>query len=34
VKELQALGIHVTVDSHAEGGHQGISSPFGNGSEE
>ncbi len=34
VKELQALGIHVTMDSHAEGGHQGISSPFGNGSEE
>ena len=29
VKELQALGIHVTMDSHAEGGHQGISSPFG-----
>ncbi len=34
VKELQALGIHVTMDSHAEGGHAGISSPFGNGSEE
>jgi DNA-directed RNA polymerase subunit beta len=34
VKELQALGIHVTMDSHAEGGHQGISSPFGNGSED
>ena len=34
VKELQALGIHVTMDSHAEGGHQGISSPFGAGSEE
>ena len=25
VKELQALGIHVTMDSHAEGGHAGIS---------
>ena len=34
VKELQALGIHVTMDSHAEGGHAGISSPFGPGSEE
>ena len=34
VKELQALGIHVTMDSHAEGGHAGISSPFGIGSEE
>jgi DNA-directed RNA polymerase subunit beta len=34
VKELQELGIHVTMDSHAEGGHAGISSPFGNGSEE
>jgi DNA-directed RNA polymerase subunit beta len=30
VKELQALGIHVTMDSHAEGGHAGL----GNGSEE
>ena len=33
VKELQALGIHVTMDTHAEG-HGGTPSTFGNGSEE
>jgi DNA-directed RNA polymerase subunit beta len=33
VKELQALGIHVTMDSHAEGGHAGITSPFGSSEE-
>ena len=34
VKELQALGIHVTMDSHAEGGHQGMGGSFGPGSED
>jgi DNA-directed RNA polymerase subunit beta len=32
VKELQALGIHVTMDANAEGGYGGL--PFGSGSEE